>query len=54
MAALIMGLALQSAPPAPTVGQVHADFALPSIDEGVVRLSDYRGKRVLLLHFASW
>lgn len=33
----------------------HPDFILPSIDgDDVIQLSDYRGKKVLLLHFASW
>lgn len=30
------------------------DFLLPSIDGGFGRLSDYRGKKILLFHFASW
>ena len=39
----------------PVVGQPHPDFVLPSIEDGEnVQLSDYRGKKVLLLHFASW
>ena len=36
------------------VGQLHPDFRLPNLDGGFRRLSDYRGKKVLLLHFASW
>ena len=33
----------------------HPDFILPSIDgDDMIQLSDYRGKKVLLLHFASW
>lgn len=40
---------------APKVGEPHADFILPSIDDGKpLQLSDYRGKKVLLMHFASW
>ena len=35
-------------------GQVHHDFRLPKIDGGFGRLSDFRGKRVLLFNFASW
>jgi peroxiredoxin len=35
-------------------GEMYPDFALPSLDGDVKRLSDYRGKRILLLHFASW
>lgn len=40
----------------PVVGQPHPDFILPSIGEQKtsIQLSDYRGKKVLLLHFASW
>ncbi len=39
----------------PRVGQPHGDFLLPRIDNGeAVRLSQFRGKRVLLVHFASW
>ena len=36
------------------VGLPHPDFVLPALDGGFVRLSDYRGKKVLLIHFASW
>lgn len=40
---------------APKVGAPHADFILPSIDDGKpLQLSSYRGKKVLLMHFASW
>lgn len=35
-------------------GQQHPDFLLPSLDGGFLRLSDYRGKRIFLFHFASW
>ncbi len=50
--------AKQDRPAAPTigteVGQMYPDFLLPSLDDGLGRLSDYRGKKVLLIHFASW
>ena len=37
------------------VGQVHPDFKLPNVDDGKpVSLGDYRGKKTLLVHFASW
>ena len=36
------------------VGEVHPDFTLPTVDGDWLRLSDYRGKKVLLIHFASW
>ena len=35
-------------------GQQHPDFLLPGLDGGFLRLSDYRGKKVFLFHFASW
>jgi hypothetical protein len=42
-------------PYAPRVGQRHTDFTLPAISDGrPVSLSDYRGKKLLLIHFASW
>ena len=40
---------------APKVGQAHPDFILPSVDDGKpIELSSFRGKKVLLMHFASW
>ncbi len=36
------------------VGQMYPDFLLPKLDGDLGRLSDYRGKKVLLIHFASW
>ena len=39
----------------PMEGQPHPDFLLPTISgKSQMKLSDYRGKKVLLLHFASW
>lgn len=39
----------------PKVGNPHRDFVLPDIQTGkAVSLRDYRGKKVLLFHFASW
>ena len=39
----------------PKVGQRHPDFTLPDIQTGKpVSLSGYRGKKVLLIQFASW
>ncbi len=39
----------------PRVGQPHPDFTLPSIvDRAPVSLSQFRGRKVLLIHFASW
>jgi len=42
-------------PYAPKVGQRHPDFTLPDIRTGKpVSLSEFRGKKVLLIQFASW
>ncbi len=39
----------------PQVGQLHPDFTLPGIaDKEPVSLSQFRGRKVLLIHFASW
>ncbi len=39
----------------PCVGQRHPDFTLPAIEDGKpVSLSGLRGRKVLLVHFASW
>jgi len=39
----------------PRVGKSHADFTLPSVNGGkAISMADFRGKKVLLLHFASW
>jgi len=51
--------AVSSAAPAsaasPKVGERHADFTLANIADGKpASLSDYRGKKVLLIQFASW
>lgn len=35
-------------------GQLYPDFFLPKLDGGFGRLSDYRGKKIILFHFASW
>lgn len=35
-------------------GEVHPDFHLPKLDGKLGRLSDYRGKPVVLINFASW
>ena len=36
------------------VGEMAPDFCLPDLDGKLHRLSDYRGKKVFLFHFASW
>ena len=39
----------------PRVGQPHPNFVLPSITAArPVTLSQFRGRKVLLIHFASW
>ena len=39
----------------PRVGEPHPDFVLPDIETGKpVSLSHFRGKKILLLQFASW
>lgn len=45
-----------AATPAQTaVGEAFPDLVLPTVDgQQTVRLSDHRGKRVLLIEFASW
>ncbi len=46
-------MALPSYPP--RVGDQHPDFVLPQIDNRQpVSLSQFRGKKVLLINFASW
>jgi len=40
---------------APKIGERHPDFTLPTIgDRTPVSLSNFRGKKVLLIQFASW
>jgi peroxiredoxin len=40
---------------APKVGERHPAFTLPDIRTGKpVALADFRGKKVLLIQFASW
>lgn len=50
------GMANQSAQAfQPIVGKPLEGFTLPRIDNGdPVSLSDYRGKKLLLIMFASW
>ena len=59
--ALVLATLALCAAPAPAQeigfgeGQFLPDFELPTIDgERTIRLSELRGKRVLLIQFASW
>ena len=36
------------------LGDEAPDFSLPSLDGEQVRLSDYRGKKLVLFMWASW
>lgn len=39
----------------PRIGEKHANFTLPAIDDGrPISLVQLRGKKVLLIQFASW
>ncbi len=39
----------------PKIGQRHPDFTLADIQTGkATSLSDFRGRKVLLIQFASW
>jgi len=50
-----VGTAERAAAAPPNVGDRHADFTLANIADGKpVSLSDFRGKKVLLIQFASW
>ncbi len=45
----------QFGPYEPMVGKSHPNFTLPQIANGeAISLSQFRGKKVLLIHFASW
>jgi peroxiredoxin len=36
------------------LGNIHPDFTLPDLQGRPVRLSDYRGKKLLIFMWASW
>ncbi len=47
--------AAQAKGAAPAVGQPHVGFTLPDLHTGKpVSLAEFRGKKVLLIQFASW
>jgi hypothetical protein len=58
VAAVVLCSCIVSSPAvlaAPRVGERYPDFMLADIATGkAVSLSDFRGKRVLLIQFASW
>lgn len=52
---LVSGLATAATAAAPKVGERYPDFTLPDTATGkAVKLSDFRGKKVLLIQFAAW
>ena len=57
--AALSALLVMTAAPAQELGrgpgQVHPDLELPTIErDRTIRLSSLRGRRVLLIEFASW
>ncbi len=55
MLALAAVLALALAPQDLVVGEKHPELRLPTIDGGrTLGLSQFRGKKILLIDFASW
>ena len=52
---VLISPSLATATNLPQVGELHPDFRLPRIDtREAVSLSQFRGKKLLLIHFASW
>ncbi len=52
---LMLAQGAWAAPYPPKVGQPHPQIILPTLDgERVIALSTFRGRKVLLVHFASW
>ena len=55
----LMTLPLLAAPTGPIPAQEpeasrHPDFELPLVGGGMGKLSDYRGSKLVVIHFASW
>jgi peroxiredoxin len=46
--------AVDKDPPAPRIGRLAPDFAITEVDNSTRKLSDYRGKTVVLNFWASW
>lgn len=52
---LLLGPSALAGPAQTEIGQPFPDLVFPTVDgQQTVRLSDHRGKRVLLIEFASW
>jgi hypothetical protein len=52
---LAAAIPVSADPYAPRVGRRQPDFTLPDIATGKpVSLSDFSGKKLLLIHFSSW
>jgi len=55
IALLLLTTAAYAGPAQTQVDAPFPDLVLPTIDgQDAVRLSDHRGKKVLLIEFASW
>ena len=53
--ALLLSIAPAQENFAPKEGEVFPELYFPTIDgEGLASLKDYRGKKILLMQFASW
>jgi len=46
--------AVDKDPPAPRLGRLAPDFSITEVDKSISKLSDYRGKTVVLNFWASW
>ncbi len=53
--ALLLSVASAQENFAPKDGEVFPEMSFPTLDgEGFASLADFRGKKVLLMQFASW
>jgi len=54
-ACILMATPSAAGPAQTAVGDAFPDLVFPTVDgEDTVRLSDHRGKRILIIEFASW
>ncbi len=52
---LLLGVASAQENFAPKDGEVFPEMSFPTLDgDGFASLADFRGKKVLLMQFASW